>query len=548
MFLPTRLVKINKRYNNMEWEDMEIIETTNFKKHTQKYCTISYVWKLGKPKINILVNAITSLTDYFWIDQLCIMQNNIKDKENEIKKMGDYYRNSFINFCWVNNINLNSVSLFCNKFLNQFEKGFDEITWNKFITENIYDLKNLIQLFKHEWFNRVWTFQEALLPNISILISENGIYELYKVIDTYMKLKTMIEFGIINQHDYINDMDAIENIGALSIIFEYKNNDYISFSKCMEIINMRESTLTHDKVYGIIGLLQIETLISYKITPEEAYWNIAIACMKKGDMSPMMAFGYRNIKYGWCMFGDFNYLKYAYYGSNNYRKSNIKLLKAKINEGIIIRTNITQFKVLSTIKLLIIKDISFPFISLCLTIDKLSKSDYTKILSNVSNLKKIFSEFLIVKNLIYKILTNSNISYINVQKELPKKQVIEVDNSFKTILNDYEQKLSTIAISNNKKYELFNFIDLGGRYIYGNLSIIKTSNNIGLSWLNEDIISGKVIPNLDVNIFNYESGLLLTENENNINGVVVWLNKPSLLRNIFTLNIKKYNIILHGKK
>ena len=156
-----------------------------------KYAVTSHVWgnfncKKGKYNCNWIVTekydgeiqyicTVANYMDYDWIwhDTSCIDQNSQIEKNSEIPKMRQYYKDSdcclvFMHgitsneFDIINIINkelLNNDSML-NNMINNFEKNDN----NKNETLNNYE-KILSKFFDNEWFTRIWTLQEFILPN-----------------------------------------------------------------------------------------------------------------------------------------------------------------------------------------------------------------------------------------------------------------------------------------------------------------------------------------------------------------------------------------------
>src|ERR1700730_17068360 len=99
LILPLRLFDTNQK-KLVELSEINIISNINF-----EYGIISYVWNkhYGKSPKNIIEEILcestkqcNNLPRFFWMDALCINQQDIDEKISEIKKMKYYYQNASI--------------------------------------------------------------------------------------------------------------------------------------------------------------------------------------------------------------------------------------------------------------------------------------------------------------------------------------------------------------------------------------------------------------------------------------------------------------------
>lgn len=271
------------------------------------YVCISHVWgdqKKYKPEelgIKSGVNWEVPLSDpdkisrirkamikyrkkYCWFDVLCMPQDNQEEINLEVPLMGDYYSGARITFV------LSAVSCTVSE---NFAK------WSDIMSDIIQDLRgfteeehgwmcclsheyNLSDLYKDEWFKRVWTLQEAVLSKKLILIDVNrlyvdlsdvarkvsytaGIYELYAWRMFGKSTHYLLELGLsIIQHE----MGVRPLTHVMSRIME-KN--------CYKI---------HDRFYGALGILGYKDfLVNYNIDIKELNEKIIRHAYSKGDIS-----------------------------------------------------------------------------------------------------------------------------------------------------------------------------------------------------------------------------------------------------------------------
>jgi hypothetical protein len=173
--LPLRLYNIQK----------EQIEETEGRTDISNYALISYVWgkpsdlpekvreelgnlwKSAKYENQLNLSGYKSLKkaievcrflkiNHIWMDQLCINQNNVEEKNQEVPKMRQYYGNA--------ELTLIDIGSFIGEEINR---------------ENKYELtKHIIkQIVTSPWFTRSWTYQEGLLSKQTVFMFDDGLVD-----------------------------------------------------------------------------------------------------------------------------------------------------------------------------------------------------------------------------------------------------------------------------------------------------------------------------------------------------------------------------------
>ncbi|KAL6238875.1 hypothetical protein BDW75DRAFT_189404 [Aspergillus navahoensis] len=147
---PLRLIQVHTR---------DIIETQGLER--KRYAAISYTWsQVSKEE---LLESATSRAmelgyEYIWIDQYCIDQSNRQEKNAEIKRMRDYYKNATQVLVLLPDV----ISL----------ARFDVVSANHLIHVDaaLNASRDLLRQFTScLWLKRVWTFQEAWVARQCVL-------------------------------------------------------------------------------------------------------------------------------------------------------------------------------------------------------------------------------------------------------------------------------------------------------------------------------------------------------------------------------------------
>jgi hypothetical protein len=182
---------------NTETEDSDplysLIHTTT--DCAPSYETLSYVWgtsnrsRVLELKDGTLLHITKTLeralpyisrhceTGYMWIDQLCIDQDSLQERSQQISIMSDIYRNCQCVLVWLGvtktlNVDFESVCFECNHLDKVDELNYATIQPLQHRLEMISQSPTLMRAFLQDleriievaWFTRAWVFQEIVLP------------------------------------------------------------------------------------------------------------------------------------------------------------------------------------------------------------------------------------------------------------------------------------------------------------------------------------------------------------------------------------------------
>lgn len=129
-------------------------------------------------------------TRYIWVDQICIHQDNLQERSQQVSIMGDIYRNCQCVLVWLGatktlDPDFESVCLESNRLDDATE--FNETTIqplqhrlemiSRSPTSRRAFLQDLASLVEAAWFTRAWVFQEIVLPGYSkFILGESHTY------------------------------------------------------------------------------------------------------------------------------------------------------------------------------------------------------------------------------------------------------------------------------------------------------------------------------------------------------------------------------------
>lgn len=183
------------------------------------YETVSYVWGQDERRFLLsfkdstvlqinrsLFSALPLLSrhcqsGYLWIDQVCIDQSNVKERNHQVKYMGAVYKQAEKVYIFLGRMThvVDIESLLA--LLRHVEESHSTTTSPQTIIrlqdslETIikpsYDesspasrqWRDLVRLFQHPWFTRAWVFQELVLSNIVLFAIDQKLATLDAIIN-----------------------------------------------------------------------------------------------------------------------------------------------------------------------------------------------------------------------------------------------------------------------------------------------------------------------------------------------------------------------------
>lgn len=175
---------------------------TNLEDKTLRYTAISYVWGDSVRVASVLAHDGSTLGltasahgvleelmaenpfKYFWIDALCINQDDMAEKNQQVRAMGQIYAKASKVLIWlgrrceVYERAFAHVRLLQDRSVDQLDWSLDEpLEWSssnelKHLCHQIGSLPDcgfpsqgwsaIYKIFEHPWFYRVWVIQEAV--------------------------------------------------------------------------------------------------------------------------------------------------------------------------------------------------------------------------------------------------------------------------------------------------------------------------------------------------------------------------------------------------
>ncbi|TGO36479.1 hypothetical protein BHYA_0123g00070 [Botrytis hyacinthi] len=243
-----------------------------------------------------------------WIDAICINQDDIAERNSQVKYMGTIYSKSSIVLAWLGEPKMNKclTSSFTAGWMDKLvpegdvideERDNDllfdtfemtlknlEAHWESdnddiasFSIQNLRTGAGIIRLFENPWWNRMWTVQEALLGKNTLLIS--GRRSIFT-----NDLSAIFSSQLAHSKDGCNPRKSgfiTTSFMKMRFIREYRDgNASSSLEGLLNVFGERRCSDPRDKIYGLLGILATKEVNSihpdYSIDIALLYGNIVV--------------------------------------------------------------------------------------------------------------------------------------------------------------------------------------------------------------------------------------------------------------------------------
>lgn len=257
---------------------------------------LSYVW--GSPQ-NLLPITIEQETKYvtrnlesalrhirypdrsrtLWVDAVCINQDDIPEKNIQLRYMGNIYSAASQVLVWLGlGDDRNSKTIASIRKLAADRK----LHW----TDGELDLNlvNLELFLRNDWWSRIWTVQEAVLAKqITFQLGQ-------WLISQSVMVDLMLSFGIHTSSRRCCDLDSwfggkthiatqnelrglMNKMNHLATVQKLVGKETLPFDRLASEFRSRKATNPRDKVYGLLGIshgVRVSS-IDYGLTPAQVF-------------------------------------------------------------------------------------------------------------------------------------------------------------------------------------------------------------------------------------------------------------------------------------
>ncbi|KAH7161701.1 heterokaryon incompatibility protein-domain-containing protein, partial [Dactylonectria macrodidyma] len=280
-----------------------------------RYEALSYTW--GAPKgtrpilcmgQTILVtpnceSALVHLRHSFrpqnlWIDAICIDQQSVSEKNQQVPLMGDIYRCASTSILWLGPANDPKLSAALrhaarygaagqgvrqafrtvrpSKSSGEYETQWEariicKYMWNLYCVSRFSESERIAALCTNEWFSRMWTIQEFLLSKSAVFLMGKTKCPALALYTYYRFGKDLVKRTDLEHYRMRNSLLALSPISVEGDAF--KNFMFM----LIQLAGLNKATDARDKVYGMIAFLEHKSAglqlpdVDYNKTLAEVY-------------------------------------------------------------------------------------------------------------------------------------------------------------------------------------------------------------------------------------------------------------------------------------
>lgn len=248
-----------------------------------EYIALSYHWGDPAPacewlyldgKSLLLTNSVDEFLSHFardhmnqlfWIDALCINQENIEEKQDQIAMMGDIYKRSSKVLVWLGLPNRHIINAFAAfRHLEPVFRGY-RIN-NRWALETMsYDSwRDIARLLNRPWFCRLWVVQEVMNgPSVELRCGNLTLsWDMFELV--IMGLNEWNAMSTIS----VGEVFSPGRMGAMGLI-NIRNARIEGLQRSLQYIlglTIKRLASDHrDKVYGALGLCSGKDATAVKI-------------------------------------------------------------------------------------------------------------------------------------------------------------------------------------------------------------------------------------------------------------------------------------------
>jgi len=266
-----RLIRILPKTNNTQILRCEL-KHFNINEKCPIFRALSYTW--GRPQFSqmIILNGkpfeiwenlfsfleviqeLPERTDLIWIDQLCIDQTNVLERNHQVQVMGQIYAEAYEVISWIGVADPDTET-----FYERVERNKCDITTNK------EDLRLLHHFFQRDYWRRLWIVQEIMLAREVVVLCGSMKFRWESLRRLVMEPSTSWPLPV---HPlFLQKYPHQPNVGnSFAILITFTSNS------CAD---------SRDKVYGLQGMTRTEDrlIIDYNKSAEEVFCDAMVVLL-----------------------------------------------------------------------------------------------------------------------------------------------------------------------------------------------------------------------------------------------------------------------------
>jgi hypothetical protein len=295
-----------------------------------EYDALSYVWGPERPAHNILLNgksfrvrdnlyaflknglsgAIKNASHdgkycvkYLWIDQLCIDQSSVLEKNHQVQRMAEIYKGAGTVVAWLGAASSGSNDAmdfmmrtvrFAMGSLGRVSSSERETIWAEYLKSHEKIFRNVRAIFNRSYWSRLWVVQEFLMPLPEQLIIACG--------ERFIEWEDIFRLHNISGWSNAN-MDRRKELygAAMPLLSERseglwldcdgrritgsylrRSSDHHCMCVYLKSFADQKCSVPHDHIYALLAVAGIEddVRIDYSKSPSAVYWDFLGVLLK----------------------------------------------------------------------------------------------------------------------------------------------------------------------------------------------------------------------------------------------------------------------------
>ena len=288
---------------------------------------LSYTWGDGGDARSILINetrrdvsqnleeALRALRDLretrlgmcYWVDSLCIDQENLEERNEQVKRMREIYSRARAIIVWLGQeekTDRNAVRSMRHLCRNPYVENTLQLPADLLLD----GWPALFAFMQKPYWNRAWIIQELAMNHNSTLI----------LCGKFKLTRRMIRLGAVycqellqasEDQSYLSkhylELNAWAMAGRVHRLasLTFNPNVEVSLDLLLNLVRRADATDKKDKVYGILGLLDpavsVDVIPDYSLSERQVYTDFMISIIRKSKRLEQIMFGGIPTEEGW---------------------------------------------------------------------------------------------------------------------------------------------------------------------------------------------------------------------------------------------------------
>lgn len=269
--------------------------------NSAKYTALSYIWDNTGENCTVLLNSEQvripkriftflqsrrkqSMSTLYWIDAVCIHQNNLSERQKQVRLMAKIYQNAFEVRILLDNIASPKIT-----------SGY-KMLWSAATASKSLAKKQpiLVEIAQHPYWKRAWILQEVLLARDIVLELNSSSVTISSLRQAYYDSITVKDALSSDHASTLRYLQPFLHFARSTARFSYDTENshpeqlsgdqrpQATFEELFESFHFVQCMLPHDRVYAFINICDLgpDFFINYAETREELLLRVMAA---RGD-------------------------------------------------------------------------------------------------------------------------------------------------------------------------------------------------------------------------------------------------------------------------